>query len=68
MFLSLCPVLLSDVLDYGLHHLLPAVRLHRVDVLHDLCGECKAAVDHPRSLYPVDRKQFFLNWQRAAAL
>ena len=29
-------VLLSDVLDDGLHHLLPTVRFHRVDVLHNL--------------------------------
>lgn len=29
-------VSLPDVLDDGLHHLLPAVRLHRVDVLHNL--------------------------------
>lgn len=48
------PVLLSDVLDDGLHHLLPAVGLHRVDVLHDLRGESEATVDHPRSLHPVD--------------
>lgn len=27
--------LLPDVLDYGLHHLLPPIRLHRVNVLHN---------------------------------
>ena len=46
-------LLLPDVLDDGLHHLLPAVRLHWVDVLHDLRGERQAAADHPRSLHPV---------------
>jgi len=37
---------LPDVLDDGLHHVLPAVRLHRVDVLHDLRGERQTAADH----------------------
>lgn len=37
-------VLLSDVLDEGLHYLLPAVGLHRMQVLHDLWGQSQPFV------------------------
>lgn len=48
-----CASLLSDVFDDGLHHVLPTVGLHRVDVLNDLAGESQTAVDHPCSLHPA---------------
>lgn len=49
-------VLLPDVFDDGLHHLLPAVRLHRVDVLHNLRRQSQTATDHPGSLHPSQRR------------
>ena len=44
--------LLSDVLDNALHDVLPAVGLHRVDVLNDLRGQSQPAADHPCPLHP----------------
>lgn len=37
-------ILLSNVLDKRLHYLLPAVSLHRMQVLHDLWGQSQTLV------------------------